>query len=220
MPRNRNSEKPPEAMTWGRAMPMIVVAVLFDLLRIFFEMFWFFGPALFAAFCSMQAGEWVGSLWGLTAKACTAGAAVGGAAISAVTIPFGTTMAMATGLFGYLTLGLWILMRNPRIFLVNAGGSLWLAGGFGVSIVPLIGAIPAFSLVLWRMYRTQIHVETAALKKWEKEHAAAKRQEREQQQAAALARMQKAAANERFNQEQAADDESQEEIPEEVRSAA
>lgn len=217
MPQNRNSAKPPEAMTWGRAMPMIVVAGVFDLVRIFFEMFWFFGPALVATYCAVNASAWVGSLWGLTAELCVAGVGVAGAAVSAFTIPFGTTMAMATGFLGYLTLGLWILMRNPKIFKANAGGSLWLAGGFGVSIVPLIGTIPAFSLVLWRMYRTQIHVETAALKKWEKEHAAARRQEREQQ-VAAIARMQQQAAanDERFNQEQAANDE----IPEEVRSAA
>lgn len=214
MPQNRNSAKPPEAMTWGKAMPMIVVAGVFDLVRIFFEMFWFFGPALVAAYCSMQASDWVGHLWGLTEAACTAAAGAAGFYGAAVTIPFGTTMAMATGLFGYLTIGLWILMRNPRIFVANASGSLWLAGGFGVSVVPLIGAIPAFSLVLWRLYRTQIHVEKAALKKWEKEHAAAKRQEREQQ-AAALARMQQQAAtnDEVYGPSEAANDEQNGEDP-------
>lgn len=210
MPQNRNSAKPPEAMTWGKAMPMIVVAGVFDLVRIFFEMFWFFGPALVAAYCSMQASDWVGHLWGLTEAACTAAAGAAGFYGAAVTIPFGTTMAMATGLFGYLTIGLWILMRNPRIFIANASGSLWLAGSFGVSVVPLVGAIPAFSFVLWRLYRTQIHVEKAALKKWEKEHAAAKRQERERQQAAALMRMQQAAAN----------DEQYDEVSGETRRAA
>jgi len=214
MPQNRNSAKPPEVMTWGKASPILVVAVLFDLVRIFFEMFWFFGPALVAVYCSMQAGEWVGSLWGLTEAACSAAAGVAGFYGAAITIPFGTTMAMATGLFGYLTLGLWILMKNPRIFVANASGSLWLAGGFGVSVVPLIGAVPAFSLVLWRLYRTQIHVEKTALKKWEKEHVAAKRQERERQaQAAALIRMQQEAAND-------AEYEQDDEIPEEVRNAA
>lgn len=220
MPQNRNSAKPPEAMTWGKAMPMIVVAGVFDLVRIFFEMFWFFGPALVAAYCSMSASEWVGSLWGLTEAACATAAGVAGFYGAAVTIPFGTTMAMATGLFGYLTLGLWILMKNPRIFIANASGSLWLAGGFGVSVVPLIGAIPAFSLVLWRLYRTQIRVEKAALKKWEKEHAAAKRQEREQQ-AAALMRMQQAAANdEAYEQVAAANDEQYDEVSGETRRAA
>lgn len=208
MLQNRNSTKPPEAMTWGKALPMIVVAGIFDLVRIFFEMFWFFGPALVAVYCSMQASDWVGSLWGLTEAVCTTAAGVAGFYGAAITIPFGTTMAMATAFFGYLTLGLWILMKNPRIFVANASGSLWLAGSFGVSVVPLVGAIPAFSLVLWRLYRTQIHVEKEALNKWEKEHVAAKRQEREQQ-AAMLARMQQEAANEE-----------EEEIPEEVRSAA
>lgn len=221
MPQNRNSAKPPEAMTWGKAMPMIVVAGVFDLVRIFFEMFWFFGPALVAAYCSMQASDWVGHLWGLTEAACTAAAGAAGFYGAAVTIPFGTTMAMATGLFGYLTIGLWILMRNPRIFIANASGSLWLAGSFGVSVVPLVGAIPAFSLVLWRLYRTQIRVETAALKKWEKEHAAAKRQERERQQAAALMRMQQAAANdEAYEQAAAASDEPYDEVSGEMRRAA
>ncbi|MFA5996303.1 MAG: hypothetical protein WC790_01085 [Candidatus Paceibacterota bacterium] len=212
MPQNRNNTKPPEAMTWSKAAPMIVVAGVFDLVRIFFEMFWFFGPALVAVYCSMSVGDWVGSLWGLTEAACTTAAGIAGFYGAAITIPFGTTMAMATGLFGYLTLGLWILMKNPRIFIANASGSLWLAGSFGVSVVPLIGAIPAFSLVLWRLYRTQIHVEKAALKKWEKEHASEKLQER-QKQTAEFMRMQQEAAH-------AAEYEQDDEIPEEVRSAA
>ncbi len=199
-------------MTWSKAAPMIVVAGVFDLVRIFFEMFWFFGPALVAVYCSMSVGDWVGSLWGLTEAACTTAAGIAGFYGAAITIPFGTTMAMATGLFGYLTLGLWILMKNPRIFIANASGSLWLAGSFGVSVVPLIGAIPAFSLVLWRLYRTQIHVEKAALKKWEKEHASEKLQER-QKQTAEFMRMQQEAAH-------AAEYEQDDEIPEEVRSAA
>jgi len=181
MPQKRNNPEPPEVMTWGRAMPVLVVAGIFDLLRIFFVLFWFFGPALAAVYCVSSVSGWVGSLWGMTAAACGIGAAAAGAAVSAFTIPFGTVMAMAVGLFGFLTLGLWILAKNARIFKANATGSLWFVGGFGVSQIPLIGALPAFSFVLWKLYKTQIRVEKAARRKWEKEQADGRERERNRQ---------------------------------------
>ena len=41
MPQNRNNTEPPPVMTWGKAIPALVIAVIFDVARIFFEFFWF-----------------------------------------------------------------------------------------------------------------------------------------------------------------------------------
>src|SRR3989344_3915425 len=219
MPRNRNnSPEPPPTMTWSRATPILVVAVLFDVVRIFFEIFWFFGPALAALYCTSTVSGWVSSLWGLTAAACAAVAAKAGVVASAVTIPFGTIMAIAVGLFGWLTIGFLLMSTNARIF-KTPGNALWLIASLGIAEIPLIGTIPSFTLALWRMYRKQIKAETAALRRWEKENTDAQRQERSQQalqaaqiQAAQQAQfMQQEATNdERFNQEQATNDENYE----------
>ena len=182
MPQKRNRRGPPPVMTWGKASPVIIAAGLSDLIGIFFEFFWFFGPALAAAYCSATVSD-VAIVGGLLATGCVAAATVGGAAVSAFTTPFGVIMAMAVAFIGFLIVGLWVVKTNVRIFKANAAGSLWFMGGFGVSMMPLIGIVPAFSLVLLKLYRTQIRVEKAAYVKWEKENAAAQLQERQQQEA-------------------------------------
>ncbi|MEK7086585.1 MAG: hypothetical protein AAB951_02270, partial [Patescibacteria group bacterium] len=171
-------------MTWPRAAPVLALAALFDLARFFFSLFWFFGPALAAAYCASKVSGWVGSLWGLTETACIAGAVVSGAYVSEITIPFGIIMADATGLAGFLVLGLIVIMTNARIFKSNPTIMLRLTGSLGVSIIPLIGAIPVFSFTLRRLYAKQIRIEAAARKRWEKEHSeeiAQQKQERQQQ---------------------------------------
>jgi len=180
MPQKRNNPEPPEVMTWGKASPVIIAAGLSDLIGIFFEFFWFFGPALAAAYCSATVSD-VAVVGGLLATGCVAAATVGGATISAFTTPFGVIMAMAVAFIGFLVVGLWVVKTNARIFKANAAGSLWFVGGFGISMMPLIGIIPAFSLVLWKLYRTQIRVEKAAHAKWKKEQGNAQLQERRYQ---------------------------------------
>jgi len=221
MRQNRPSPEPP-VMTWRKAGPVLAVAGLFDAGQIFFQLFWFFGPALAAIYCTSTATDWVGSLWGLTASACGLVGVAAGVAASAVTIPFGVVMAMAVGLTGFLSLGLWIVRTNARIFKANATGALWFGGSLVISELPLIGALPALSLVLWKLYRTQIRVEGKAHAKWKKEQAETLRQEREQQtarlmriQTAQVAEADQQAANEAVYAEDAND-----EIPEEVRRAA
>ena len=183
MPQRKNNSEPPPAMTWGRALPVVIAAGLFDLIGIFFEFFWFFGPALAAAYCSATVSD-VAIVGGLLATGCAATATVGGAAVSAFTTPFGVIMAMAVAFIGFLAVGLWVVKTNARIFKANAAGTMWFVGGFGVSLTPLIGVIPAFSLTLWKLYRTQIRVEKAAYAKWKKEQAATQLQERRRQEAA------------------------------------
>ena len=179
MPQRRSDLEPP-VMTWGKAAPALIAAGMFDLIGIFFEFFWFFGPALAGLYCAVKVGDVVG-VGGILAAGCAAGAAAGGVALAAFTTPFGIIMGIATAFIGFLTVGLWVVTTNARIFNANVAGSVWFVGGFGVSMTPLIGIIPAFSLVLWRLYHTQIRVEKAAHAKWKKEQGDAQLQERQQQ---------------------------------------
>lgn len=217
MPQNKNSSRRPEVMTWGKASPVIATAVVFDLARLFFEWFWFFGPALAAAYCTAK----VGNVW-VVGKMLTAGcvAVAGAAGIAGIEIsaPFGTIMAMAVGLFGFLTLGIGILMTNARIFKTASSSPLWFVGAFAISEVPLVGSLPSFTIVLWRLYHTQIRVETAALKKWEEEQQAEQQAQIEQQTQAA--QLQEREAMNAAEYAQAANDAQYDEIPDDEREAA
>ena len=173
-------------MTMAKALPVIVVAGIFDLVRMFFEMFWFFGPAL-AAFACTSFGNGVINTDVTTmagkavATVCTAGATVAGLFGFELTASLGTVMADAMALVGFLVLGLWVVMTNARIFKVNRSGALWFTGSLGVGVIPFIGTFPVFSVVLFMLYRRQIKVETAALRRWEMEQAEMQQLEREQQ---------------------------------------
>ena len=120
-----------------------------------------------------------------------------------------------------MTVGLIIMIKNPRILKENA---LQFSSSFLVSELPLIGSIPALTVIVWRMYHVQIKKETAALRKYESEHAASLQEERRQQAVEfmrardmqiAQIQEQEAANDELYSQ--AANDE---EIPDEEREAA
>lgn len=220
-------------MTWGKALPVLIAAGIFDLTRLFFEFFWFLGPALAAAYCTAKASGVLSTMtFGLlgtktAAIVCTAAAGFGGAAAVEVVAPFGVVMSMAVGLIGFLVLGLWIVMSNSRLFKENAASLYWFVGSFGISELPLIGSIPAFTITLWRLYKAQIQKEGDELKKYRKEEEALQLQERRQQAAQLMqarnAQMAQTEAEEAANDEmyaQAANDENYEEIPEETRRAA
>lgn len=190
MQTRRNNKPPPKTMTWAKASPVLVVCVIFDALRIFFEQFWFFGPALAAVACTNIVSGWVGSLWGLTAAACAAAGGVLGYFGAAPIEAFGVIMAMAVGLMGWLAIGLMLIVSNARIFEENAGHALWFAGSLLISEVPIVGTIPALTIIVWRMYRTQIKKEAAALQKYESEQAAARAEEQEERRRQAAELMQ------------------------------
>lgn len=209
----RNNSGPPPVMTWKRASLVLTVAVIFDLLRAFFNMFWFFGPALVAIYCTYVASGWVGSLWGLTAGACTAISIKTGVIAAAVTIPFGTVMADATALFGYLTVGMLVLWTNMRILKTVGSAVLKFSGSAGASAIPIIGALPFFTFTLWRLYRNQIQIEKAAYKKWEGETAAAQQQQRNEQ-AIQIAQIRG------FRQTQVMQQEAANDVPQQMKEAA
>jgi hypothetical protein len=183
MPQTRNSATPPPVMTWTKTAPVLVVAFIFDVVRLVCEQLWFFGPALAAAYCTAKVsgavGTTVGTIVGGTLCSATAVAAgvVGAAAIEAT----GVIMAMAVGLFSWLVIGLWLVITNRRIFEENSGNLLWFVGGLFISELPIIGSLPAITTSVWRMYHTQIQKEKADLKKWEAEQKAQQAQEQQQQ---------------------------------------
>lgn len=218
--RTRQSSTPPEVMTWRKASLILILAVVFDVTRAFFQFFWFFGPALAAAYCAMKAAgilsTWtLGILGAKTAAAlCAGAAAAAGAAAIAATAPIGVILAEAVGLIGFLTLGLIVIMTNARIVKSVASAPWYFAGAFAFGEVPFLGALPVFSITLWRLYRSQIHAETAALKAWERERADQLKAERDQQGAAQAAQqaesVQMGEQNAAANEEQFAEQEQRE----------
>lgn len=214
-------------MTLAKALPVLALAGILDLFRMFFEMFWFFGPAIASVYCSIKVENWIGSAWGLTKAICAAGAAAAGTAVSEVTIPLGVIMADAVGIIAFLLLGFLIVMTNSRLLKLVSSAPLQFAAAFALSEIPIIGTLPAFLFVLWRLYTAQIKIEGAALKQWEKDHAEEQRQERERQiaqftqdQNAQMAQIQESQEIEAANDAQYAEEDVVQESAEEERMAS
>ena len=186
MPQKRNNSEPPPVMTWGKASLVLAFAVVFDALRMMFEMFWFFGPALAALACTAGVNSALGtSVAAITGKITAAGCSLAAGAAGFVGAPviaaFGVIMAMATGFAGWLVVGAIIMWTNKRIMKANAGHALWFVGSLLISEIPIVGTFPALTGVTWKMYSTQIKKDKEALKKYKEEQAAEQLKERQQQ---------------------------------------
>lgn len=217
MPRKSSNDEAPKLMTWGKALPVMVVCILFDAVRLMFEQFWFFGPALAGLYCTAKVGA--GSVG---AAVCSTAATAAGFFAAPAIAAFGVVMAIAVGLFGWMAVGLWNLITNARIFKENAGNALWFVGGLLVSEIPIIGSAPALTGTAWRMYSVQIKKDKEALKQYEEKQQADLQQKRnrqmEQLRAVQAARAEEEAANdavyaEAANDESTAETASNEEIP-------
>lgn len=201
-------------MTWVKASRFLVAAAIFDLLRIMFEQFWFFGPALVAAYCTAKVGSVVGSTVGgwLCGPVALAAGILGFAAIEV----FGIVMAMAVGLVGWLVVFGLLMFFNRRIFLENSGNMIFFGVSLLVSEIPLVGTIPAISLIVWRMLHVQIKKDRAAFAKYEREQETARVEEQKRRALAFMqmetVRQNREAANEAVYAEAAND----EEIPEKI----
>lgn len=221
MPQKRN-RPPPEVMTWGKAMPVLVVCVIFDALRLMFEMFWFFGPALAAVICTVKAG---GSA--IAGGICTlAAGTVGFFGAGAIEV-FGVVMAMAVGLFGWLIVLLMNILNNANIFKENFAMLLRYGVALLISETPIVGSLPALTVVNTIMFRVQIQKGKEALKKYEEENVTQlkerSRQVAERAQFMQNQYAQQEAANDAvYDQIEAANDEkyNDKEIPEDLQKAA
>jgi hypothetical protein len=92
-----------------------------------------------------------------------------------------------------------------------------------LAIKPVLGeSVPAITLILIKMYRTQINAEAAERKAFEEEQAALARREEERQRAQLMIEEQTAAeqAAETVQYEEAANDENYDAIPETKKKAA
>lgn len=207
-----NKSTAPEAMTWGKAVPALAIAGIFDALGFLFGMFWLFGPALAAAYCTAVAGEtlatWTFGLLGTktAGAACAAGAMAAGSLLSEPLIMFGTAMAMATEFFGWLAIGFVLMMTNARIFKEHPSHSFLFGASLGLSEIPLIGSLPVLTGATVRMYYSQIKKDKEILEKHKKESANTQLQDRRQR-AAELMQIQESRLNQAQQQNAAAQEE-------------
>ncbi|MDD3531622.1 MAG: hypothetical protein PHV99_03485 [Candidatus Pacebacteria bacterium] len=196
MPQNRLSSNPPRVSSRWEATPILAAFIVLDLLRAFFQFFWFFGPALAASACITAVNNAVGvtaaDIAGkLVAAGCAAAGIAGGTAASAFTTPFGLLMADAIGFVSFLSFKLWTLM-NSRVRNVQKTMMLWQMGGFLLSEVPFIGALPVYSPLVWFLYGRVIQTEKKELKKWEAATAAARQKQEAQRMQVQAAQQQQA----------------------------
>lgn len=176
---------------------MLIVCIIFDLVRGFFEFFWFFGPALAAVACTAGVNDVIGAsiATGFAGKAVAAGcAAIAGVAGFFGAGPltaFGVVMAMAVGLAGWGTVTLILAITNPRIWKSDVWNWAWSLFGLGIAEAPFLGTIPMLTITHIRLYAGQIHTDKAALKKYQKEQAKVTAvQQRQQQNQQAIQLMQ------------------------------
>lgn len=186
MPRKTKSSPPPEVMTWARASPVLALCVIFDAARAFFNMFWFFGPAMAALACTVIANNAIGeTIAGAAGKVVAAGCTTAAAAVGffgAVPIQaFGVIMAMAVGLIGWLTVFLIQLLRNSDIFKENFAMIIRFGLGLLLGVIPIINALPSLTILNTTMFHIQIKKGKEELQKWKEENAAAQLQERNRQ---------------------------------------
>jgi len=212
MPQNRNNP-PIGRMTWGRAIPVLGVCLIFDFLRFIFEWFIFFGPALAAAACTAGVNNAVGTTLAdtagkLIAAGCAATAGTAGFFGAGPLEVFGMVMAMAIGLLGWGVVTLVLAITNPRIWKSGTWGWVWSIFGLGISEVPFLGTIPMLTITHVRLYAGQIRKDKAALKQYQQEQGRVTAAVRAAQKQKSLDQMLVQAAQE------------EEEIPEEVRRAA
>jgi hypothetical protein len=173
MPRKVPSQPPPR-MTWGKALPALVIAGIFDALRCFFNLFWLFGPALLGTAAAYGASQYGGTWAGSVIGAATAG--VTGYFGSPLFVMFGSVMAIAVGILGWLTVGLFLAFINMRIYKAATTNLVVSLTGLGVSIIPIVGSLPALSATVFKMYYSQIKSDKAAFKAWQIEQESFRRE--------------------------------------------
>ena len=180
MSRKTNDSGPPKVMTWGRAAPVLVLCVIFDALRAFFSMFWFFWARIGGSILHESATSgWVGSLGGLTTAACTAGAGALGFYGFVPAATFGTVMAMAVGLLGWLTVFLIQLINNAGIFKENFAMVIRILLGLLLSEIPIINALPSLTILNATMFHIQIKERKRGVAKMGRKENAARNSKNE-----------------------------------------
>jgi hypothetical protein len=173
MPRTRSSPSaPPPMMTWPKAGPVLALAVLFDAIRIFFQFFWFFGPALAVGYCK------VGIENAAASYACVGAASTVGYFGAPIFMYLGSIGAIIAAIAGWMVVGLVVVSTNFRILYVNARTLLHYVMGLGVSLIPFVGSLPTLSVTMWLQYSLQIAHDKEKYTQWQKQNAAQMARER------------------------------------------
>jgi hypothetical protein len=193
-PRRAAREAPPAPMTWKGAIPALAIAAVVDALGLMCEMLWFFAPALGTALCSFMVTTSNAITTAVGNASCAILGVAGGTAAYPILLTAGITLSMAVGLFGWLTVGLFLVITNKRIFKANA---LWFGTSLLLEEIPFLNALPLITGVLIKMYATQIRTEKEAFAEFQKEEARQELEDRKRYEAQRIAeRMQMEAANE------------------------
>lgn len=214
MPQNKQSSKPPEVSSRWNSAPVFAAFVILDVLRAFFQFFWFLGPAVAAFACTAGVNSFFGTSIAdiagkLGATGCVVAGVAGGAAASGFTTPLGIIVAEAIGFFSFLSLKLWMNL-SPRMRGVHKNTTLWQMGSFLLSELPFLGAFPVYSLFVWISVGRAIQMEEKELKKWKGAMAATRQKQQAQMMQA------KAIGQARIEQQEAAVREQEEFEAEEV----
>lgn len=165
MPRRRIKEAPPTVTTWGSALPVLIVAVLFDILRAAATWLWLLAPTIAAGLCSHYTGFTL---------LCVGVSGIAGTAAAPALTMAGAAIAMVIGITGWIVVMLLMLLIAPRVL---ARGMLMMGLSFVFSELPILNSVPALTLAIWRMYHQQIKADKEAMKKYQERMAAQKAQE-------------------------------------------
>jgi hypothetical protein len=175
MPQTRSSRSaPPPVMTWSKAGPVLALALLFDAIRVFFQFFWFFGPALAVGYCQ------VGVDGAVASAACSATATTVGYFGAPIFMYLGSIGAIIAAIAGWMIVGLIVVSTNFRILYVNARTLLHYVMGLGVGLMPFVGSLPALSVTVGYQYRLQIAHDKEKYAAWQQQNAAQIARERDE----------------------------------------
>ncbi len=173
----------PPVMTWGKASPVLSIALVFYVLRFIFEQFWLFGPMLVGLIADWGLG---GGAVGHAGGTVAAGAAGVVEFFTGPTVEmFGAFMAMMVAFLGWGTVALTILFTNPRFYKENTKRFMFMVGAFIVSELPIIGTVPSLLGTIFGLYRQQIKRDKQRLHAWEAARKAYQEQLRSEQRAQA-----------------------------------
>ena len=206
-------EPPRNHATTAVQVVLYSLAVLFDVAKLFFVLLIVTGPALLGLAANVYVGG--GTLGKIAAAGATATAGivevfVPGAASAVAT--FGAITAIMIGFAGWSIVVVIMLFSGIHLLGGRQHTFLRVLGGWIVSEIPFLGAIPTFTPTIFFILRDEKNAYRKALQKYKEQEQA----QRIEQQQEYLARVQQL----RMQQEMQAANDNEEEIEEEEAMAA
>ncbi len=170
----REEALPPEPkpkMPARKAVFAILLAVLFDALKFVCNFLIFFAPLIAGFLAGVYASSsglpsWASGAIGVIAGGSTAVLeAAGGAAVVGVV---GAIMSVIIGFMGWLFFIVWFLITNVPM-LTSPRRFLKIVWGFVTSSVPILNALPSFTIFIGRIILDVRKEDRAARKTWDEE---------------------------------------------------